>query len=148
MSGILRLLTMTRFLLRTVLLGFCLAIPRVMLAQSSCLSPDTTVIPVIKSRLISLVTASDSESVRIRNSYNLPSLNANAVTLVIDATTCTKAANALAAVTPNGNPADGAYVFKMGNTRYVAFNGKQRAHQTTYAVVFDKNFVRLESFSF
>jgi hypothetical protein len=137
-----------RLRLRIAVLGFVLLLPRPAHGQASCLSPDTTVIPFIKSRLISLVTATDSETMRIRNSYDLPSLTASAVTLVTDATTCTKAANALAAVTPNGDPADGAYVFKMGNSRYVAFNGKQRAHQTTHAVVFDKNFVRLESFPF
>ena len=117
-------------------------------AQSSCLTPDTVAIPYFHSQMVALVTASDTATANYRNSINLPSANASAVTLVTDSATCLKAATALAAITPSGGPSPAAYVFKIGSTRFVAFNGRQNVHGSQYAYVFDKNFVRLASFPY
>lgn len=131
-----------------ILTGALIAVPSTTRAQSSCLIPDSVAIPYFQSQLVIMVTASDTATVNYRNSINLPSTNASAVTLVSDAATCLKAANALATITPGGDPSPAAYVFKIGSTRFVAFNGRQKVHGSQYAYVFDKNFVRLASFSY
>ncbi len=134
--------------IRLALIAALTAVSSTARAQGPCLAADTVGIPYFKSQLIVMVTASDTATVNYRNSIGLPSANANAVSLVTDATTCTKAANALASITPGGDPAPAAYVFKVGNMRFVAFNGRQKVHGSQYAYVFDKNFVRLASFPF
>jgi hypothetical protein len=131
-----------------VLVGALGVTPSTARRQSSCLTPDSVAIPYFQSQLVAMVTASDTATVNYRNSINLPSVSASAVTLVSDAATCQKAANALAAITPGGDPAPAAYVFKIGSTRFVAFNGRQKVHGSQYAYVFDKNFVRLTSFPY
>jgi hypothetical protein len=137
-----------RFVLTFILTGALIAVPSTTRAQSSCLTPDSIAIPYFQSQLVAMVTASDTATVNYRNRLNLPSTNANAVTLVSDAATCLKAANALATITPGGDPSPAAYVFKISATRFVAFNGRQKVHGSQYAYVFDKNFVRLASFSY
>jgi hypothetical protein len=137
---------MTVFIL--LFAGAVLATPSSARAQSSCLTPDTIAIPYFQSQIVAMVTASDTATANYRNSINVPSANANAVTLVTDSATCLKAANALAAITPGGDPAPAAYVFKIGSTRFIAFNGRQKVHGSQYAYVFDKNFVRLASFPY
>ena len=129
-----------------MLIGALIAAPSTTRAQSSCLAPDSVAIPYFQSQLVTMVTASDTATVNYRNSINLPSTNASSVTLVSDAATCRKAANALAAITPGGDPSPAAYVFEIGATRFVAINGRQKVHGSQYAYVFDKNFVRLASF--
>jgi hypothetical protein len=129
------------------LIGALIAAPSTTRAQSTCLTPDSVAIPFFQSQLVAMVTASDTATVNYRDSINLPSANASAVTLVSDAASCLKAANALATITPGGDPSPAAYVFKIGSTRFVAFNGRQKVHGSQYAYVFDKNFVRLASFS-
>jgi hypothetical protein len=134
--------------LMCILTGALIAVPSTTRAQSSCLTPDSVAIPYFQSQLVAMVTASDTATVNYRNSINLPSTNASAVTLASDAATCLKAANAIAAITPGGDPSPAAYVFKIGAQRFVAFNGRQKVHGSQYAYVFDKNFVRLASFSY
>lgn len=128
--------------------GAFLTVPSKAQAQSSCLTPDTVAIPYFQSQIVAMVTASDTATANYRTSINLPSANANAVSLVTDSATCLKAANAIAAITPGGDPSPAAYVFKIGSTRFVAFNGRQKVHGSQYAYVFDKNFVRLASFPY
>ena len=102
----------------------------------------------VKSQLVQLVTATDTATVRMRNELNLPSLSAGDVTIVTSAQTCSKAASALAALTTGGNASDGAWVFSLGTTRYIAFNGKQKGGEFTYMVVFDRKFVKLSTVPF
>jgi hypothetical protein len=130
------------------LIGALIAVPSTTRAQSSCLIPDSVAIPYFQSQLVIMVTASDTATVNYRNSINLPSTNASAVTLVTDAATCLRAAIAIAAITPGGDPSPAAYVFKIGSTRFVGFNGRQKVHGSQYAYIFDKSFVILASFPF
>ena len=135
-------------ILMFILSGAIFAVPSTTQAQSSCLPPDSVAIPYFQSQLVVMVTASDTATVNYRDSIKLPSTNASAVTLVSDDATCLKAANALAAITPGGDPSPAAYVFKIGATRFVALNGRQNVHGSQYAYIFDKNFVILASFPF
>ena len=137
-----------RFVLTFILSGGLIAVPSTTRAQSSCLTPDSIAIPYFQSQLVAMVTASDTATVNYRNRLNLPSANASAVTLVSDPATCLKAANAIATITPGGDPSPAAYVFKIGANRFVAFNGRQKVHGSQYAYVFDKTFVRLASFAY
>jgi hypothetical protein len=102
----------------------------------------------VKSQLVQLVTATDTGTARMRSELNIPSLLASDVTIVTSAQTCAKAASALAALTTGGSASDGAWVFSLGTTRYFAFNGKQKGAGNTYAVIFDRKFVKLSSVPF
>jgi len=131
-----------------LILGAVIAAASTTQAQSSCLTRDSVAIPYFQSQLVAMITASDTATVNFRNSIDLPSANANAVNLVSGAATCLKAANALAAITPGGDPSPAASVFKIGSTRFVVLNGRQKVHGSQYAYVLDKNFVRLASFPY
>jgi hypothetical protein len=57
------------------------------------------------------------------------------------------AAAALAQITPGGDASQGAWVFRISSTRYLAFNFMQKAHGSAYIVVYDQNFAVVSSFS-
>jgi len=126
-----------------------IAMPRSAHARvsSGCL-PSDSLTTFIQTELVRLVTSTDTAAVRVRNSVNLPGLSASDVQVVSDSTVCTTLANALAAITLNGDANPGAWVFRMGPTRFVAFNGRQNVHGSAYAYVYDDTFVRLASFPF
>lgn len=126
------------------LLVSMMAFVRPLIAQT-CLAPDSAT-TAIRDKLVSFVTATDSETVRDRNAVGLPQLTASDVNLSVDSTVCASASTALATLTADGDPALGAWVFEMGPSRYVAYNYRQRAHGSLYVIVYDRQFNKLGNF--
>ena len=115
-------------------------------AQASPCLPSDSVITLLQQELTNLVTATDTAVARVRNSVNLPALSAADVQFVTDTIVCASAAQQLAAITPGGDASPAAWVFRMGPTRYVAFNFRQKIHGNGFLFVFDSSFTKLASF--
>jgi hypothetical protein len=139
---------MRRILVATLLATATFALPGRAAGQatSACLQPDS-VITFIQGEIVNLVTATDTAATRVRAALNVPAVAASAVELVADSTTCARAASALAEITTGGEASQGAWVFRLGPTRFIAFNFRQKARGSVYLVVYDENFVRVSSFA-
>jgi hypothetical protein len=68
--------------------------------------------------LKNIVSWTDSTSLRVRGRMQLPQLSPSSVTLVTQAQTCTKAAQAMDVRLDSVAPNRVMYVFKLGNTRF------------------------------
>lgn len=115
-------------------------------AQSNSCLPSDSSTTFFQEQLVSLVTSTDTAFARARAELSLPTLNATDVQFVTDTVVCTAAAQQLAAITPGGDSSPAAWVFRMGPTRYVAFNFRQKIHGDVYLFVFDSSFTKLASF--
>jgi len=120
-------------------------------AQTYTCLPDTAEkTQILRDDIVSLVTATDSETVATRSAYQLPAVAASKVTVVTTASVCRKAGAAYhAAVTPPGTPpiARTLVVIKVGTTRYVVLDPTERAGEFENHIVFDSRWNRLIGFS-
>lgn len=120
--------------------------PATLTAQTSaCLAGDS-VTTFVHDHLIGLVSSTDTAVIRERIAMGLPSLRAADVSMVSDSTVCAIAAGRLAAITPNDDAHPAAWVIRLGATRYVAFNLRQKVHGSAYLFVFDNEWTRIGSF--
>jgi hypothetical protein len=111
-------------------------------AEGACLPPDSVTI-MLRDAVVGLVTRNDSATIRYRNEFaDLPVVRDSEVTIVSDSAICARASSALALITPNGDPNTGAWVFRVGSTRYVVFNFLQKSARSPYLVVYDTAWVR------
>ena len=77
-------------------------------AQSyTCLSDTAMYTRVMYNDVVSLVTGTDSTTVRIRNAYQLPAVSASKVSVVTMAAVCTKAGKAYHAAVASSRHAGG-----------------------------------------
>jgi hypothetical protein len=132
---------------RTALFAMLLFLPMIATAQSPCLPADS-ISERVQIQLVALATSPDSQAVNARGNVNLPSLDSSDVRFVTDSATCAGVANALAAITPGGDPNPAAWVFQLGPTRYVAYNFRRKFHGSGTIYVFDQNFLKLSSWMF
>ena len=69
------------------------------------------------------------------------------VSLVSDSTTCARASLALAHIRSDMDPNHGAWVLRVGQTRFVAFNGVLSGFEhSLLLVVYDSSFRKLSTF--
>jgi hypothetical protein len=132
--------TSARFLLLAG--GLLCAISASASAQGACL-PSDSVTTMLRDAVVGLVTRYDPATITYRNEFaDLPVVPDSEVTIVSDTAVCARASSALALITPNGDPNTGAWVFRVGSTRYVAFNFLQKSARSPYLVVYDTAWVR------
>lgn len=115
----------------------------------TCLRDTAEHTEVLRDYVVSLVTATDSATIAIRNRYNLPAVAASKVTVVTSGSVCNQAGAAYhAAVTNPGTPAISRtlVVLKVSTTRYVVLDPNQHAGEFALHVVFDKNWNDLAGF--
>ena len=138
---------MPEYALRSTLIAVLIFLPRLATSQSPCLPVDS-ISTRVQSQLVALVTSPDSDGVNARSNVSLPLLDSSAVRFVTDSATCAGVANALATITPGGDPNPAAWVFQLGPTRYVAYNFRHNFHGSGAIYVFDQSFTKLSSWMF
>jgi hypothetical protein len=121
--------------------------PRAQPQASPCLPADSTA-ERMRDSLVKIVTSPDSSAADARVTLNLPSLAAADVRLVREPAVCSRAAARLAMITNDGDPNLGVLLWRVGSTRYVAYNGHNVGYGAMRLVVFDEKFTTLSAFSF
>lgn len=100
----------------------------------------------VSALIADLVSSTDTTAVRFRAKNYLPRVESVDVTLVTDSTICKRASAALAETRPKVDANYGAWVLRIGPTRYVAFNGKLVGPEhSLLLVVLDTSFRRLST---
>jgi hypothetical protein len=137
-----------------VSLGLCLAALTGALAAcqksthagGTCLSPSTGVSHV-RDAIAHLVSSDDTIAARYRADKDLPTVDSTQVSVVRDGATCARASRALARVRTDMDPKYGAWVIRVGDKRFVAFNGVlSGAEHSLLLVVYDTSFTQLSTF--
>jgi hypothetical protein len=117
-------------------------------AHAQCRTADAqsaNMIGYMKS--LATATAIDSELVAKRQRYHVPAATASQVTLVSTKKTCSNALAAYKLLLPAGTPAPTSlYLVAVGNV-YLAWIPAAANTEWSLAVVFDSQFVKLESFT-
>jgi len=131
------------FVVGAVALGAC---NRSEVEQSGCMATDATTV-ILRDALVTGASAPDSANATFRAQNNIPLVPAANVQVVMDSATCVRAAGALAESSSEGTSRR-AWVLRVGPTRFVALNYKQRASDAYFAVVFDSAFAKLGVISF
>jgi hypothetical protein len=89
--------------------------------------------------ITSIVTGTDSTSQAQRSAFNLPAVAASEVAYETDPTVCIAVVAAFrTAVSRHGGAAGGAWVLRVGTTRFIVFDGKQRTGEFEDHYVFDE----------
>ena len=132
-------------LIVAVLMNALVTSPLAAQSRGACLASSPGVSQV-RDAIANLVTSSDTLAVRYRAEKNLPVVKAARVTVVSDSATCARASFALARIRSDMDPHFGAWVIRVGDTRYVAFNGRLRGLENSLLlVVYDAQFARLST---
>lgn len=101
----------------------------------------------VRDAIARVVSSRDTLAVRFRAEKKLPRVDSTHVSLVRDSTTCARASLALARVRSGMDPNHGAWVVRVGVTRFVAFNGVlSGSEHSLLLVVYDTSFVQLSTF--
>ena len=101
----------------------------------------------VRDAIARIVSSRDTLAVRFRADNKLPAVDSSQVSLVRDSTTCARASLALARVRSDMDPNHGAWVVRVGETRFVAFNGVLSGFEhSLLLVVYDTTFVQLSTF--
>lgn len=132
--------------LLAVILSALIASPIAAQSGGGCLGSSAGVSHV-RDAIANLVSSSDTLSVRYRADKNLPAVDSTQVSVVSDSTTCARASLALAQVRSDMDPNHGAWVIRVGDTRFVAFNGVLSGFEhSLLLVVYDTSFAKLSTF--
>ena len=113
---------------------------------AGCMATDATTM-VLRDAIVQGASASDSVSAAFRAQNAIPPVPSADVQVVTDSATCVRAATALTEHSTEG-ASPRAWVLRVGPTRYVALNYKQRAQDAYFAVVFDSAFAKIGVMSF
>ena len=102
----------------------------------------------VRDAIANLLSSNDTLAVRYRGEKNLPGVPSSQVTVVRDSTTCARASLALGKIRSDMDPNHGAWVIRVGDRRFIAFNGVLRGLEHSFLfVVYDTNFTKLGSFT-
>jgi hypothetical protein len=94
-----------------------------------------------KSYVVEVVTGSDTASTSMRQAWGIPSVADTAIYFVTDSILCDQASRAHAVQAHQSvNDPPAVSVLRVGNSRYVVFNGARSGEYLTY-FVFDSAFV-------
>lgn len=95
--------------------------------------------------VVGVDTGTDSESVALRQAWNIPAVQPSEIVFISDSATCTSAARAHAVQVQGDtlNPPS-VWVLRVGSTRYIVFNGSRAGEYLLY-FVFDAAFQYLET---
>jgi len=108
-----------------------------------CRPADSLSASVI-AHLQAVVTGSDSGNAKLRQAYNLPLVATTPpVVLVTDELACADAKAAVEARYTDGTTSDQVYVFRVGTTRMVAFDGRAGGRGGIMMHVFDSAYTYL-----
>ena len=111
------------------------------LSAQGC-APSWSYSEAFRDRIVSIVTATDSGSARVRQAYSLPAVASAAVVFQTDSAVCAQAIAAFSAeVARYGGTPGSVWVLKVGPTRYIVFDHKQKTGEFYDHMVFDENFV-------
>jgi hypothetical protein len=119
------------------------------LVSAQCLAADAHTTNMIRylSALVT-ATASDTESVTIRTSYNLPVVAPTQIAVVTKSSICTKALAAYAAALPAGLTAPtSVYVVKVGSTYVVWPQSMGTQSEFIMRLVMDSHYTTLAKFA-
>jgi hypothetical protein len=95
-----------------------------------------------RDQIVSIVTATDTGTVRIRQGFGLPAAADTAVVFETDSTACAQAAGAFnAELARYGGTPGAVWVLRVGTTRFIVFDHRQKTGEFYDHMVFDENFV-------
>lgn len=136
---------------RTYLVGALLVMlapaTRPLGAQSPCMAASDSVTILTRDAFVSLVTTADSTNAAYRARHDLPLVAPPEVETVADSTVCSRAVAALSPFS-GGSPFPEAFVLRIGSTRFIAYNFRQRAAGNFCAIVYDTAFTKLATIPF
>lgn len=138
---------MTRIFFASLLTALGLPLAPSVAAAQTCL-PSDSISTFVQSKIVVIVTSTDTAAIHLRSVANLPSVAADSIQVVSDSLTCATAAAKLASLTSSGDPNPGAWVFRIGSARYIAFNFRQKIHGSGYLFIYDQSWNRLGSIAF
>lgn len=126
-----------------------LSSPSILAAQvSSCWVTGAPTESTLK-HLQTLVTATDSESVAIRDTLSLPYLPADSVQVVTTDAVCSEAitAHLSSAMAPAGINIQAVMLIRVGGSRFVLFDGVTKAGEYKLYHVYSSSFEYLGSYT-
>lgn len=140
---------MTNTLIAAVVVSAALSVGRsearsATAATVACRAQDTLAV-MFRNYVVQVATGTDSTSISLRTSWNIPEVADTSVVFVTDSVLCSSAAIAQASVEGDdvNNPPP-VHLLRVGTTRYVAWNYSRRSEYYEY-LVFDTEFQLLST---